>query len=648
MNTLIISTDPAHSLGDALSKDLSSGEIERVAGDIPLYAVESDTRDAVESFRKLLASLGGEKGWAGVAENLGISEFADVLDTVPPGADELIALVAVLDVVDANEGGVKFDRVFIDTAPTGHTVRFLTFPDFLDRFLTHAISLRERFASARGVVGNVATLLGGGRVDVEGGLDVALEKVVAYRDRMVSLAQLFRNPERSEFVVVTIATGLAVEESRRLITTLWEEGIWTRLVVVNQILPERKHVVMDRYLKQVRKGQTAQISFAVERIADQFGLAVTLVPRFDTEVRGVYGLNALSKIAFKEARHKRYGALFEQDVMVVNGKESQFIFVGGKGGVGKTSISASLGVELANRGFKTLVLSTDPAHSLSDALKVSLEGGNPVPIELPDESGLLFAMEIDTAAAIEDFKRLVSEFVAEGRRGAGVDLARKFGLDEFAALLDTAPPGIDELVALTQVMELVKFGDFDRVVVDTAPTGHTLRLLSFPQFLDTFLGKIIRLKRRLDAGIDALRNVLGRKEDGDAVDRAAKGVGKMRDNMVQLGDLITNQDRTQFCIVTVPTALAMAESERLVVSLRKDNVKVDNLIINQIIPEASTASYVERIVNDQKRCIEELGQAGENKNISFIQVPFFDVEVRGIYGLSAMADTMFSKTPSDI
>ncbi|PXF40631.1 ATPase ASNA1-like [Gracilariopsis chorda] len=132
-------------------------------------------------------------------------------------------------------------------------------------------------------------------------------------------------------------------------------------------------------------------------------------------------------------------------------------------------------------------------------------------------------MEIDTEGAIKDFVMLANDFVTKGRRGAGVDIARKLGLEEFAAHLDNAPPGIDELVALTQVMELVKFGDFDRVDVDTAVTGHTLRLLSFPEFLDTLLGKVIRLKNRLDSVIDKLRSVIRRKDGKpDAVDKAAK------------------------------------------------------------------------------------------------------------------------------
>ena len=647
--TLVISTDPAHSLGDALNLDLSDGALHKVHPDLDLYAIESDTQEAVNKFRELVASLNApdtttedESGWSSVAEKLGLQEFSEVLETIPPGADELIALVSVLDLVEAENPDIPFDRIIIDTAPTGHTLRFLAFPDFLDKFLTQALSLRDKLNNARGMLGNVAKMFVGKKLNVNAALENASKRVAKYRDKMIDLSDLFRDPERTEFVVVTIATVLAVEESKRLIQHLWDEGIWVRLAVVNQVLPAGNEDTIANYLTQVRKGQAREISFATEQIADEYNLSVSLVPRFDTEVRNIYGLDALGTVAFKDNRRTSYGKLFDTDCNVSNGAESLFVFVGGKGGVGKTSISASLGVKLASEGFKTLVLSTDPAHSLADALQVPLDGGAPVPIELP--SGEFYAMEVDTEGAIASFQKLAKEFVKEGRRGVGVDVARKLGLEEFASLLNNAPPGIDELVALTQVMELVKFGDFDRVVIDTAPTGHTLRLLSFPEFLDKFLGKVMRLKKRLDSAIDTLRNMLGRKDSADAVDMAAQGVERLRENMEELRKLVSNRDRTQFVIVTVATGLAMAESERLVRSLRKDEVEVNNLIINQVIPDSSAGAYVDRIVGNQDKCIAEMEAAERDKKIWLVQVPFFDVEVRGLYGLRAMASSMFSQS----
>lgn len=647
LTTLVISTDPAHSLGDALRVDLSDGNLRQISPDLELYAIESDTREAVAKFRNLVASLNApgtssvdEGGWGSVAKRLGLQEFSEVLETIPPGADELIALVSVLDLVESENPDKKFDRVIIDTAPTGHTLRFLSFPDFLDKFLTQALSFRDKLNNAQGLVGNVAKMFVGKKVDVNKALEIASKRVAEYRDKMIALSDLFRDPERTEFVVVTIATVLAVEESKRLIQRLWDDGIWVRHVIVNQIVPAGNSETIGKYLSKLRKGQAQEISFATEVIADEYGLAVSTVPRFDTEVRGLFGLGALGDIAFREKRQQSYGKLFDESIRAKVGSDSLFVFVGGKGGVGKTSVSASLGVKLAMKGLKTLILSTDPAHSLGDALQIGLDGGTPVRLNMAE--GELYAMEIDTEKAIRSFQGTVKEYVAEGRKGGGVDFARKLGLEEFAGLLDNAPPGIDELVALTQVMELVRYGDFDRVVIDTAPTGHTLRLLSFPEFLDEFLGKVMRLKQRLDSAIDTLRNVLGRKDSADAVDRAAQGIERLRENMEELGQLVKDKERTQFVLVSVPTGLAMAESERLVKSLRADEVQVKNLVINQVIPDGCAQSYVERIVKNQDANMERLRVAGRGKGIGMVEVPFFDVEVRGIYGLRAMSDSMFS------
>lgn len=186
------------------------------------------------------------------------------------------------------------------------------------------------------------------------------------------------------------------------------------------------------------------------------------------------------------------------DEMVI-GPQRKYYFLGGKGGVGKTSCAASLAVKFADHGHPTIVISTDPAHSLSDSFALDLAGGDLVPIE--GLNSPLFALEINPEKAKEDFRTAsqknggsaVKDFM--NNMGLGM-LADQFGDLKLGELLDTPPPGLDEAIAISKVMQFVEsqqYSMFSRIVFDTAPTGHTLRLLSLPDFLDASIGKIMKV-----------------------------------------------------------------------------------------------------------------------------------------------------------
>ena len=134
---------------------------------------------------------------------------------------------------------------------------------------------------------------------------------------------------------------------------------------------------------------------------------------------------------------------------------SRLIFVGGKGGVGKTTTSSALAVRLADGGLNTLIVSTDPAHSLGDALMQDVSGGVPVPV---DGCPTLMAMEVQTDEAVARFRNAVSGFRASdlGLGGVAEEVLSKLGLDEFADILDNTPPGLDELLALAETLAVIR------------------------------------------------------------------------------------------------------------------------------------------------------------------------------------------------
>ena len=188
----------------------------------------------------------------------------------------------------------------------------------------------------------------------------------------------------------------------------------------------------------------------------------------------------------------------------------RYVLVGGKGGVGKTSTSAALAVKLADEGLKTLIISTDPAHSLGDALMADLSNGRVTPIAEQGD-GSLYALEVDLVQAVAEFKKIIQGLKGDG----GADsISEKLGLGELTDLFDVAPPGADELVALSKIVSLVEEGqaktalgetiEFDRVVIDTAPTGHTLRLLEYPGFLASLITKGLSLRGKIDMPFDVV------------------------------------------------------------------------------------------------------------------------------------------------
>uniref|UniRef100_A0A7S4AV31 ArsA/GET3 Anion-transporting ATPase-like domain-containing protein n=1 Tax=Pseudo-nitzschia australis TaxID=44445 RepID=A0A7S4AV31_9STRA len=203
---------------------------------------------------------------------------------------------------------------------------------------------------------------------------------------------------------------------------------------------------------------------------------------------------------------------------IIDQKSLQWVFVGGKGGVGKTTTSCCLGVQLAKTRKKVLIVSTDPAHNLSDAFCQKI-GREPTPIEGFDN---LSAMEIDANNDMEEMQRTMAE--------QGSDDEKDGGLSSMMSELTNSIPGIDEAMSFSELMKQVQNLDFDVVVFDTAPTGHTLRLLSFPTILEKALGKVMELKDRFGGLIGQATAMMGGGQNPGATQDAI--VGRLEETRV--------------------------------------------------------------------------------------------------------------------
>ncbi|XP_060676037.1 ATPase GET3B-like isoform X2 [Ziziphus jujuba] len=308
---------------------------------------------------------------------------------------------------------------------------------------------------------------------------------------------------------------------------------------------------------------------------------------------------------------------------MVSGTQRKYYMLGGKGGVGKTSCAASLAVKFANSGHPTLVVSTDPAHSLSDSFAQDLTGGTIVPVEGPDSP--LFALEINPEKAREEFRSASQSNGGTGIKdfmdGMGLGmLVDQLGELKLGELLDTPPPGLDEAIAISKVIQFLEaqeYSMFTRIVFDTAPT----------------------LRQKIASATSAIKSVFGQEETRqDATDK----LERLRERMVKVRELFRDTDSTEFVIVTIPTVMAISESSRLSASLKKENVPVKRLIVNQILPpSASDCKFCAMKRKDQMRSLDMIQNDPELSSLTLIQAPLVDVEIRGVPALRFMGDIIW-------
>ncbi|MBV0901080.1 ArsA family ATPase [Haloarcula salina] len=306
---------------------------------------------------------------------------------------------------------------------------------------------------------------------------------------------------------------------------------------------------------------------------------------------------------------------------------TRFVLYGGKGGVGKTTVAAASGLRLAEADRETLVVSTDPAHSLGDAVETTV-GGEPT--EIRDH---LWGVEVDPQAGIDRYRSLFEGLAAEFS-DAGIRLDE----DEVAELFTSGVmPGSDELAAIEGLATYVESDRWDRVVFDTAPTGHTLRLLDLPSVLDRGVATAMDLRDQVRRKVNTARTMMfgpmaGRRDDGPDDFTA------MRERMERVGRVLRDPEQTEFRVVTIPETMAVRESERLVGKLREFEVPVTTLVVNKVIEDAGDCERCHAKQADQEEAIATLRDALPDLDVWTI--PDQSGEVTGLDALERVADSL--------
>ena len=273
-----------------------------------------------------------------------------------------------------------------------------------------------------------------------------------------------------------------------------------------------------------------------------------------------------------------------EDVEAPEGIEApEYVLYGGKGGVGKTTMAAATATASARDGTATLVVSTDPAHSLSDTLGTDVPSE---PARVRDDVPL-YAAEIDPEAAMGEGPFGMDGTLGglEGLLGGDGPLGGDAAPGEDANPLGSMP-GSDEAAALRVLLEYLDDDRFDRVVIDTAPTGHTLRLLELPEAMDSMLGTVLTLRERLSGMIDGLGGMFG-GDDGPDPEAEMRDLEALRARIERLRDVLRDPARTDFRVVLVPEELSVLESERLLARLEAFGVPVGTVVVNRVMQDLS-------------------------------------------------------------
>ena len=483
-------------------------------------------------------------------------DVARLLNLSLPGIDEVAAL---LDIARLARTG-RYDLIVVDTAPTGHTLRMLSMPETLFGIAQVFDRMHEKHRVM------VEALRGGWRPDDEDALihDLAGEAR--------GLSELLRDSSRTRLSWVTLPEPMAIAETRDAVAVLENRGIAVTEIIVNRLTPPVRQRTRCGHCDARRTFEAGALRHlpALERI---------LVSARDTEPRG---LAALARIG-RELQHpqppSRIRRLSTSWAASIGGspvtagrlvaRETRLLIFGGKGGVGKTTCAAAAAIAAAARWpvRRVLLISTDPAHSLGDVLGAKVTDkpgrvrGAPANLSVRemDSVRVFLGVREKYAAAIDQlFERL----------GGGRSFDISHDRSVMHGLIDLAPPGLDELAAVIEITDAVSSTSSELVVIDTAPTGHALRLLEMPELIHDWTKALMAILLKYQP-------VTGLGELGTFLLKLSKGLGRLR-------ELLADHARTRFVVVTRAAVLPRAESVRLVQTLQRLDIEVPLVIVNAV------------------------------------------------------------------
>jgi arsenite-transporting ATPase len=579
--TLIVTTDPASNLADVFEQPIGH-HVTPIAGVPNLFAMEIDPDKATQEYidramapirlafpPQMVQVMEEQMSGPCTAEVAAFDRFTDFLD-VP--ADD----------------GAAFDVVIFDTAPTGHTIRLLELPAEWSQSI--------EVASA----GSGQTCLGPA---------AAIQDAKHKYERALAA---MRASDQTTFIFVLHPEAISIKETRRAIGELKKLDIENYSLIINSIIPPEgaqnplfaaRAEMQMRYLAEIE----ASLPYPKQRmslLAGEIKGAERLRQVGSTFFDGA--LTALSSLPSAILPSENLQSSFDNvRALVQPNGHRRTLFFAGKGGVGKTVASCITAFWLVQQGYKTLLLTTDPAAHLGDVLGVPV-GADPAPVAGAEN---LWAANIDAKAAAETYKaRILDDARQRGRSESAIQV--------MAEELDS--PCTEEMAAFDKFIEYASQEGWQAVVFDTAPTGHTLRLLELP----------MDWSKQLDVKIFASVEITA--ADDVAKQRFEKVIEMMRD-----------PDQSAFAFVMYPEATPILEAWRAAQELGTVGIRPGLVVANMVIPPEQANTPFTRA----RRSMQEkyLAEIAERFKVPVAQIPLLPQEIKGLEMLAELGELVYGQ-----
>ena len=582
--TLIVTTDPASNLADVFETEIGH-KITPLLNNV--WGMEIDPDKATEEYReRILAPM------RAVMPESVMAVLEEQFNS--PCTTEIASFDRFVDfMVAEKEGkGKKYDVVIFDTAPTGHTIRLLELPVDWSKHI-------EESAKGNGntCIGPVASIQ---------------ENKVKYDEA----TRLLGDAERTTFMFVLHPEETSVYETKRSSKELKEIGVKNVELIINGMLPEE--VCEHPFFKSRFDMQQKYIKI----IESDFPIKIRKMYQRNGEITGVERLLNIEKDLFVNSGKQTYsipegtggnGELLKAEfdnfipdsidkIITPNGK-TKSIFFTGKGGVGKTVISVVTAYKFANEGYKTLLLTTDPAAHIGEVLEQNITD------HIQEVKGVenLWSVIVDQEKAAEEYKQRIIE-----------ESNSKYSEDMMVAIKEELEsPCTEEMAAFDKFMGYVESDDYDFVVFDTAPTGHTLRLLELPfDYSDQVSLMVTTNQKSQDA-----KSVTQKRFD--------KVITRMK-----------NPEQSIFAFVVYPESTPVIEAYRAMLDLKEAGIQTQFVVANQVLePEYCTNEF---FIKRRKMQEKYLGEIKERFQLPVTVMPLLESEIKGIGMIQKASELLFN------